>query len=168
MLQCCRHKDITRQTPDEDQNTIKQPHSEMSGAEVRVMVNTCSDAMGALAEWFAGKGQVIKHRATHFNMYLLWNSFLQHYFPKIIVCNPIDHLLTVTMAMLENQFFICVPGCIISRRDCRREGQEADQESAGESNWPSIIGLQLIHQQTLPMIQTSNALAYGQLATNWE
>ena len=72
------------------------------------------------------------------------------------------------MLVLENQFFICVPGCIISRRDYRREGQEADQESAGESNWPSIIGLQLIRQQTLPMIQTSNALAYGQLATNWE
>ena len=72
MLQCCRHKDITRQTPDGDQNTIKQPHSEMSAAEVRVMVNTCSDAKGALAEWFAGKGQVIQHGATHFNLYLLY------------------------------------------------------------------------------------------------
>ena len=62
--------------------------------------------------------------------------FSQHYFPKIIVCNLLDHLLTVTMAMLvlENQFFTFVPECIISRRDYRREGQEADQASAGESN----------------------------------
>ena len=44
--------------------------------------------------------------------------------------------MTVTMVMLvlENQFLIYVPECIISHRDYRREGQEEDQKSAGESN----------------------------------
>ena len=48
----------------------------------------------------------------------------------------IDHLMTVTMVMLvlENQFLIYVPECIISHRDYRREGQEEYQKSAGESN----------------------------------
>ena len=133
--------------------------------------STYSEMPRGLIGWVAGKCQIIKHGAAEYKLVPYgWIPFCNT-ISQGNCLQSIDHLMTVTMVMLvlENQFLIYVPECIISHRDYRREGQEEYQKSAGESNWPSIIPLQLIHQQTLPMIQTSNALnTHGQLATNWE